>query len=94
MTRAKLDDFALKDCKDVSFSFQVRSDYIKYILLDPAGECFPYTIEGKWHLNMTEDEEMEELIEEEIMADVETMSGADKEEAIEDNDLLVDQVEH
>ena len=46
----------LKECQDLVFSFQVRNSYIKYLLEDQADNCFPFAIEGKWHLNMTKAE--------------------------------------
>ena len=41
----------------------MRSSYIKYILEDPIDACFPFTVEGKWHLNFTAEEAAENTIE-------------------------------
>lgn len=48
---------ATKTCDDLTFSFQVRSEeLIKYIVEDQSDNCFPYTVEGKFYLDMTEEE--------------------------------------
>lgn len=54
------DNLTVKECEDVTFSFQVRNEYIKYILEDQADACFPLTVEGKWHLDFSEEELLEE----------------------------------
>ena len=79
-------------CDDVTFSFQVRNEYIKYILEDAADSCFPFTVEGKWHLDLTKEEELEEQMEHEIAEDLEHLTKTEKLDMITDNDELIDDV--
>jgi len=53
-----------RECEDLDFSFQVRSEeLIKYVVEDQGDSCFPYTIEGKFYLDLSEEEKIEEKVE-------------------------------
>ena len=87
------DGFTTKECDGLNFSFQVRNSYVKYVLDDQTDNCFPYTVEGKWHLNMTGDEELEQLVENAVKEDISHMTETEKEDMITDNDVLIDDIE-
>ena len=94
LAHAQLNDgFTKTECTDMTFSFQVRNSYIKYILEDQTDQCIPFTIEGKWHLNFSKDEELEELVELAMKEDKDTMSAAQKDDIEKDNDVLIDTLE-
>jgi hypothetical protein len=59
ITKVTIDGVVAADCSDINLSFQVRNSYITYILTDTKDTCFPFTIEGKWHMDFTEDESLE-----------------------------------
>ena len=80
---------AFQKCNSLTFAFQVRNEYIKYILEDQGDECFPFTVEGKWHLNFTEEEAREELLEEEVIGDIEHLTETEKLDLMTDNDVLI-----
>ena len=52
-----------KECHDITLEFRVHDEFVKYALNDQDDECFPYIVEGKWHLEMTKDELLEGLVE-------------------------------
>jgi len=72
------EDHASRDCSGINFSFQVRNSYIKYILEDQSDMCLPYTVEGKWKLNFTKEEEIEELLEQEVVDEITHMTKTEK----------------
>ena len=78
------------DCGNLSLSFQVVNSYIKYILSDPEDQCLPYMVEGKWHLDFTKDEELEQLVENTINEDQEGITATEKEDRVKDSDILVE----
>jgi len=90
--RVTMEGSPSRDCTDVNLSFQVRNSYIKYLLQDTEDSCFPYTIEGKWHMDFTKDEELEELVENAIKADLERMTKNERDDEKTDNDLLLDSI--
>ena len=47
-------------------------------------------VEGKWHLDFTKDEELEQLVENTIAEDQEQATATEKEEKVKDNDILVE----
>ena len=46
-----------KECQGMTLTFEVEPSYISYALDDFQDECLPFTVEGKWHINMTDEEE-------------------------------------
>ncbi len=40
--------------------------------------CLPYTVEGKWKLNFTKDEEIEELLEQEVVDEITHMTKTER----------------
>lgn len=79
-----------KICDDLTLSFQAHSEYIKYILEDQSDQCFPFMVEGKWHMNFSEDEEMEELVDSTLAQGIENMTETEKKDLSTDKDELVD----
>ena len=82
-----------EDCDQLTFSFQVRNSYIKYILEDASDQCVPFTVEGKWHLNFSKKEELEELLESELERDLEHMTKTEILDMKTDNDMLIDDLQ-
>jgi len=80
------------ECSDLTLQFRVHDSFVIYVLEDQNDECFPYTVEGKWHLELTADEELENLMEMAMAEDLANMSEAEKEDEVMGNDLLVDTI--
>lgn len=86
------DGLTSADCNDITFQFQQRETYVKYILEDPDDGCFPYSIEGKWYVDETKDEKIEAAVEKELEEDLFALSIAEKKALVEDNDMLVEEL--
>ena len=83
----------MNECSDLTLMFRVHDEFVIYALEDQDDKCFPYTVEGKWHLQMTKDEELEDLVERAVAEDMEKMTDIEKEDLKADNDLLVEEIE-
>lgn len=94
ITRVELNGVR-KNCKDVTIQFQVvyKSDYIRFVINDPNDTCFPFTVEGKWHLELSNEEELEVLIENVLANDPKRMTDAEAREAARENDMLIEELE-
>ena len=47
-------------------------------------------VEGKWHLDFTKDEELEQLVENAVAEGQDQVTATEKEEKVKDNDILVE----
>ena len=47
-------------------------------------------VEGKWHLDFSKDEELEQLVENTIAEDQEQATATEKGEKVKDNDILME----
>ena len=84
---------ASQDCSSLTLMFRVLDSFVTYALEDQNDECFPYNVEGKWHLELTKDEELESLVERAASEDLDNLTKAEQEEEIADNYALVDSIE-
>ena len=82
-----------KECEDLTLTFEVENSYIAYSLDDFSDECLPFTVEGKWHKQLTAVEEKSEREDREISEDLEHITETEKEDIIMDNDVLVEELE-
>ena len=73
--------------------FRVAEEFVIYSLEDIRDKCLPLQVEGKWHLQESKDEELEDLVERAIREDLDEMSEVKKEDVIADNDVLIDELE-
>ena len=73
--------------------FRVAEEFVIYSLEDIRDKCLPLQVEGKWHLQESKDEELEDLVERAIREDLDEMSEVKKEDIIADNDVLIDELE-
>ena len=64
----------------MTLMFRVHDEFVIYALEDQNDLCFPYTVEGKWHLQMTKDEELEDMVERAVAEDLEKMTDIEKED--------------
>ena len=71
-----------KECSDLTLMFRVHDSFIIYAVEDKNDECFPFTVEGKWHLEETKDELLEDMVERAVNEDIdlERMTVAEKED--------------
>ena len=54
------------DC-DLTLSLSYQTDFISFIIGDSKDFCIPYVIDGEIDIVMTEEEEFEEMVSEEIL---------------------------
>ena len=83
-----------KGCQVMTLSFQVQNSYILYELDDYSDECLPYTVEGTWHIRMSDAEERSERKEGRVEEGLEHVTETEREDLIMDNDMLVDSLEN
>ena len=77
----------------MTLTFEVEPSYISYALDDFQDECLPFTVEGKWHINTTDEEEKSAMEDRKISDSLEHITETEKEDLIMDNDMLVDSLE-
>ena len=83
-----------KGCQDMTLNFEVQNSYIMYELDDYSDECLPYTVEGTWHIRMSDEEELAEHKETIIDEELEHVTETEREDLIMDNDVLVDSLQN